>query len=90
MSRSERVIVDNKSLFELFDKTFIEKITSLGKTIFPVNSVFIYEHDEGGKKIPVPIIINHNSKLELENKTLHIECSDQNVLASIVKIIEGK
>jgi hypothetical protein len=73
MARSERLAVDNKLLSELFDKTFMQKISDLGKNIFPVNALFIYEIDEDGKKTVIPIIINHDSKVDVDNETLHIE-----------------
>ena len=89
MARTEKLIIDGKTLSEIFDKSFMEKISKLGKNIFPVNAVFIYEIQEKENKQSIPIIINHNSRLEIENKVLHVECVEPVLLESIGKIIEG-
>ncbi len=87
MARSEKLLIDGKTLSEIFDKKFIEDISKLGN-IFPINVVLISETEKDGKKETMPIIINHNSRLELEKKILHVECIEPKLLESVSKLLE--
>jgi len=90
MAKAEKVQIENVTLNDIFKDEFIKKVKKLGKNIFPITVVFINEFDKDGKKQAYPLVLNHQSNKEVENKILHIESPDTDLLESFVKLLEKK
>ena len=90
MAIPEKVLIENKSLKEVFKKDFLESILTKDGEIFPVNIMFIHETEENGKKIAFPIIISHGDSQEVKDKKLHLESPNQNMLEKFINALENK
>lgn len=88
MAISEKVIIENKSILDVFNESFIIKLKSLKRELFPAAIVFISELEKDGKKEAYPLIFSHQSSEEVKNKKLHIESPDTDLLKSVTELIE--
>lgn len=90
MAKSEKVLIENASLKDIFKEDFLEQISKSAKDIFPVTVVFMNEFDIDGKKQAYPIALNHNNNNEVKNRILHIESPNTELLELFIKAIEKR
>ena len=88
MAIPEKVLIQNKSLREVFKEDFLESISTKEGELFPVNIMFIHETEKDGKKLGFPIIISHGNVQEVKDKKLHLESPDQGMLEKFIKALE--
>ena len=90
MAITEKVLIENKSLKDVFKEDFLESISTKEGELFPVNIMFIHETEKNGKKLGFPIIINHGNNQEVKDKKLHLESPSQEMLEKFIKALENK
>ena len=89
MAIPEKVLIQNKSLRDLFKEDFLESISAKEGELFPVNITFIHETEKDGKKLGFPIVISHGNDREIKDKKLHLESPDQEMLEKFIKALEN-
>ena len=88
MAVPEKVLIQNKSLRDLFKEDFLESLSTKEGVLFPVNIMFIHETEKDGKKLGFPIVISHGTGQEVKDKKLHLESPDQEMLEKFIKALE--
>ena len=90
MARTEKVLIENKSLKDVFKEDFLESLSTKDGELFPVNIMFIHETEENGGKIAFPTSLSHWNNQEVKAKKLHLESSDQGMLEKFTQALENK
>lgn len=91
MALSEKVIIENISILDVFNENFINKLNSLkrlNEDLFPAAIVFVSEIEKDGKKQAYPLIFSHQSVEEVKSRKLHIESPNTDLLTSVTKLME--
>ncbi len=84
----EGVKIINVSVNELLKQDFLEKIKKMD--LNAVSLVLVYEKGDKQKKIIFPIVLNHQNKLEVQNKIMHLQSPDSSLLDDLVKLFKKK
>lgn len=68
---------------KLLNEKFVSKLSTL-ENVMATGIILIKTKDN----IPTPLIITHQDKEEVEEKILHVESSDQDLLNKVKEIIK--
>ncbi|MBU2458748.1 MAG: hypothetical protein KKB29_00065 [Nanoarchaeota archaeon] len=88
MAKPEKFLIENFSLRDVLDKTFMGEINKLGYNVSPVNLVLIAEKEEAGQKNAFPIVLSHQNNIEVKKKIAHIDSPKSELLEEVIKILE--
>ena len=80
----EKVRLDKISITQLLNENFVKELDELKEGIIPITVVMITTKNN----VPIPLIISHQNKKEVEEKIIHIESPDSNFLNKIKDIIQ--
>jgi hypothetical protein len=80
--KKERLSVDGVWVEEFVDKRLVTALRKeLGEQFSPVGLVFISESG-------VPVLVNHETRAEIQNRVVHIQSPDEQLMDKFVKVIE--
>jgi len=88
MAKPEKFVIENTSISDLIKEDFLEKLKKINNNIFPVSLFFISEKKDGNIKQAFPLILSHQNSEEVQNKKIHIESPDTELVESVAKLIE--
>lgn len=88
--KAEKIVIDNKSIKDIFKDDFIHKLKKTNRNIYPVNIVFISETEKNGSKQIQPLVFSHQTSEEVQKNIMHIESPDTELVEIISKIIAGE
>lgn len=85
----EKVLIEKKSLKDIFKKEFLDSISTSNGELFPVNVMFIHESEKDGKKQAFPVVLSHGNNQEVVNRKLHLESPNEDILNRFIKALEN-
>ncbi|QQG40149.1 MAG: hypothetical protein HYS81_01935 [Candidatus Aenigmatarchaeota archaeon] len=83
MEQIESVRLHGVGLGDLFDKEFASNLSQMDKDIMPASIVLVKVKNN----MPIPLIMSHQNKKEVEDKILHIESPDPEFLQKVKSMI---
>ena len=88
-AKPEKFALEGITINDLIKEDFLEKLKKREENIFPISLVFLSEKSKEKMKLVSPLILSHQSNEEINNKILHIESPDSNLVESLKEILEN-
>jgi hypothetical protein len=82
MPRAEKYHLENLLIDNLLNEKYLKMAASLNMKAIALASIHLKK--EGDKIMPTMVLLNHQSDKEIENKILHVECADSEVLTKFI------
>ncbi len=80
-AKKEKVILENVSIEKILDNNFVNLFKKeFGNDAIPIGIIFISRL--------IPIIVNHEDQNEVDNRIVHINSQDEQLIEKIVKVFE--
>ena len=87
-TQPERIRVNTVLIRDLLDKKFLDLMEKEELKLDPVSLIFICNKETEGKRQLIGIAMNHQNDKELEDKILHIDCIDPDIMDNMLKVLE--
>jgi len=87
-AKPEKFVLEGITINDLIKEDFLEELRKKGGNIFPISLVFINEKSNEKMKLVSPLILSHQNNEEINNKILHIESPDSNLVESLKAMLE--
>lgn len=92
MVKPEKVLMEDFLVSDVIKKDFLEDIKKIKGETFPIAIVLVNEIEKEGEEgvKSSSIAMSHRDKTEINNKKVHLESSDPDLLDSMIKLIQGR
>lgn len=90
-TEAEKIKIKGHTLHEILDDDFIEELeeSSDDGKIFPIAVVFVNEYMDNEDKAGEMISLNHETPEEIENKEMHIESRNPELVQAVREVLEN-
>ena len=87
-AKAEKFVLEGITINDLIKEDFLKELRKKDSNIFPISLVFISEKGNEKMKQGFPLVLSHQSNEEINNKILHIESPDSDLVESLKEILE--
>lgn len=88
---AERIRLSGTNIKTLLSPKLVAGLNNSKKQLSPIALILIHHvlDDKGKIKNAIPVGIVHNNPLEIDQKIVHIDSTDSELVAEVTKILKG-